>query len=1214
MKNPSLQFAVRVLVLAVLYFVTGRLGLMLPAFGSHITLVWLPTGIAVAMMMRSGYGCWPGVAIGAMAVNLSTGIHWLPASGIAAGNTAGPLLTSWLLRRMDLHTAFDRRRDILILAGGAAFGTLVSSACGVAMLLLAGEVTDGLPGAWLIWWAGDTMGIITATPLLLSFSRAEWRTIASRRSEFLIWLCSIGAAVFWVFFVRMNAQVRWAPSFLPLPLVAWAALRFGNIGTSLAIILISATAAAATATGNGAFSRARPSEGALLVWLYMATGAALGWLIAALQAGRVNAVALKNTSVEFANTLIDSMQDGFSLLDANGVQVDVNRAFCEITGFTRGELIGRRPPYPYWPPEEYERIQAALADTMEGKFSNFELTFMRRNGERFPVMVSPSAIEDETGRFINFLATVKDMTRRKKADEALLAERKRLRTVLDVLPISIFVKDAESRFLVANAASAQALGAVNWEEMIGRTDEDYFPPAIAAAFRTDELRVLAGELLVNMEEPSIGPDGLARTELITKVPLRDSEGKIIGLVGVSRDITTQKQAEEALQMAGQKLRLHFEQTPMAVIGWDLEFRVTEWNPAAHAIFGFSREEAIGHHASFIVPEKFRPHVNEVWRALLKIVGGERSSNENVRKDGTIIQCEWYNTPLVDRHGRVIGVASVVMDITERRRAQQLLAWEKSAMEIISSPAALHVVLDGLIRGLEKQEPGGLYSILLLDDDGIHLRHGAAPSLPDAYNRAIDGAAIGPSVGSCGTAVYAGRQVIVADIASDPLWADYKELALGHGLRACWSTPIRGSEGEMLGTFAIYYREPRKPLDAELDLIARATNIIHIAIERKRAEDALRESEEKFRTLFENAGDAIFLLRGERFVDCNVRTLEMFGCKGRDQIVGHPPYEFSPPLQPDGRDSVGCAIEKITAALSGQPQSFEWMHAKLDGTPFPAEVTLNTVTVGGEVMLQAFVRDISERKRAEAEIRMLNSDLERRVEQRTAELQSANKEMEAFSYSVSHDLRAPLRGMDGFSRIVQKKYGPKLDDDGRRMLDLIRDGAQRMGRLIDDLLAFSRLGRQPMEPEAIDMHAMAQSVFDELAATDPGRKLRFTLHPIPPACGTQAIIRQVWVNLISNAIKFTAGREVGVIEIGVRPGDDGAQNYYVMDNGAGFDMRQVKRLFGVFQRLHAVDEFDGTGVGLALVQRIVQRHGGRVWAEGEVDRGATFSFTLPNPLQ
>jgi PAS domain S-box-containing protein len=1213
MTTLTLHSAVRMLVLAVVYFITGRIGLMFPVFSPHITLIWMPTGIAVAGLLRCGFGCWPGIALGAIAVNLATGVTWPAVLGIAAGNTAGPLLAAWFLRWRDLHPAFDRRRDFLLLASGAAIGMAVSASLGVIMLALSGALTGGWLVAWLIWWGGDTMGVITAAPLLLSFSKAEWRTFTSRLSEFLVCLCTIGIVAFVVFFVHKDMPGgAWVPSYVTLPLIAWAAMRFGTMGTSLAIVMLTAIAATATSTGYGPFYRTNPTQGALLLWLFMATCATLGWLIAALNAGRRTAVELKNTSIEFANTLIDSMQDGFSLLDADGVQVDVNRAFCEMTGFTREELVGRKAPFPYWPPEEIERIQTALMDSRIGKSGNFELTFMRKNGKRFSVMVSTSAIANESGRYVNQLATVKDITNRKKAEAALVAERTRLRTVLDVLPISIYVKDTQSRFLVANETCAQALGAASWEEMIGKSDADYFPPAIAATFREDELLVLAGEAVINLEEPSAAPDGTARTELTTKVPLHDGGGKIIGLVGVSRNITAQKRAEEALQVANQKLRLHFEQTPMAVIEWDLEFRVTQWNPAARSIFGFSRKEATGQHGSFIVPEKARPHVDQVWQAVLKNAVGERSTNENVRKDGTVILCEWYNTALVDGQGKAIGVASVVMDITERRQAQQLLNWEKSAMELISGASSLRDVLEGLMYGLEKQAPGALCSILLLDEDGIHLRHGAAPSLPEAYNRAIDGAAIGPNAGSCGTAVYWNRQVIVSDISSDPLWAGYRELALEHGLRACWSTPIVGGMGKILGTVAIYYREPRQPLPSELELIARSAQIIRLAIKRKREEEALRESEEKFRTLFENAGDAIFLMEGEHFADCNARTLQMFGCQTRDQIVGHPPYEFSPPRQPNGRDSRECAVEKITAAFSGQPQFFEWMHTKLDGSPFPAEVSLNTVTLRGQGMLQAIVRDISERKRAEEEIRTLNADLERRVQERTAELQAANKELESFSYSVSHDLRAPLRAMDGFSRIVANNYSERLDDDGRRMLAHIRGGAQRMGQLIDDLLAFSRLGRQALDPTPIDMHALAQGVFEELAALEPARKLRLDLRPLPPSRGTQAMVRQVWVNLISNAIKFTKDRETGEIEIGARRGEAGGDVYYIRDNGAGFDMRHVSRLFGVFQRLHGMDEFEGTGVGLALVQRIVQRHGGRAWAEGAVNRGATFFFTLAHP--
>jgi two-component system sensor kinase len=228
------------------------------------------------------------------------------------------------------------------------------------------------------------------------------------------------------------------------------------------------------------------------------------------------------------------------------------------------------------------------------------------------------------------------------------------------------------------------------------------------------------------------------------------------------------------------------------------------------------------------------------------------------------------------------------------------------------------------------------------------------------------------------------------------------------------------------------------------------------------------------------------------------------------------------------------------------------------------------------------------------------------------LEASVKELDAFSYSVSHDLRAPLRAIDGFSRIVEEDYATKLDDEGRRVIGVIRGEARRMGRLIDDLLAFSRLGRQRVEPTTIDMESMARKVFAELAALEPSRRIHLQLHPLPPIVGTEAMIRQLWSNLIGNAVKFTGKRESAEVEIGVMPGATGAHVYFVRDNGAGFDMRYADRLFGVFSRLHSTEEFPGTGVGLALAKRIIDRHGGTIRGEGEVNTGATFFFTIPDP--
>jgi light-regulated signal transduction histidine kinase (bacteriophytochrome) len=255
-------------------------------------------------------------------------------------------------------------------------------------------------------------------------------------------------------------------------------------------------------------------------------------------------------------------------------------------------------------------------------------------------------------------------------------------------------------------------------------------------------------------------------------------------------------------------------------------------------------------------------------------------------------------------------------------------------------------------------------------------------------------------------------------------------------------------------------------------------------------------------------------------------------------------------------------------------------------------------------------EIEVRKRAEEEIRSLNADLERRVAERTAQLGDANKQLEAFSYSVAHDLKAPLRAVSGFSNALMEDYGSKLDGEARQYLHSIARGAKTMGKLIDDLLAFSRQGLKEMEPSRIDMDEMAKSVFEELRRAAPERKLECRLNSLPSARGDRAMVRQIWVNLLSNAIKFTEPKDYPVIEAGCAETSGDQNIYYVKDNGAGFDMSYADKLFGIFQRLHSGKDFEGTGVGLAIVRRIVQRHGGRIWAEGRVNEGATFHFTLP----
>lgn len=367
---------------------------------------------------------------------------------------------------------------------------------------------------------------------------------------------------------------------------------------------------------------------------------------------------------------------------------------------------------------------------------------------------------------------------------------------------------------------------------------------------------------------------------------------------------------------------------------------------------------------------------------------------------------------------------------------------------------------------------------------------------------------------------------------------------------------------------------------------------------KIADEQLRESEKRFRNLFEKAPYPMWVydLSTLDFLEVNQTAIANYGYT-RDEFLSMKISDIRP------KEDVVKLVEDVKQRHQDVQTSNGWKHCLKDGRQIDVQIASHLINYKEHKAALVIAKDITERIQAEEKIRQLNAELKNNLSQ----LEATNRELESFSYSVSHDLRAPLRALSGYSKMIEEDYADILDNEAKRLLGNIQQNSKRMGTLIDDLLAFSRLGRKEVQKSEINMNKLVQTVLNEINPAP--QQATITLHDLYPVYGDPSLLYQVCVNLVSNALKYSAKKEEPQIEIGSMDKNDEIV-FYVKDNGAGFDMKYADKLFGVFQRLHNPQEFEGTGIGLAIVQRIVAKHGGKIWAEAKPNEGATFYFSIP----
>jgi PAS domain S-box-containing protein len=837
---------------------------------------------------------------------------------------------------------------------------------------------------------------------------------------------------------------------------------------------------------------------------------------------------------------------------------------------------------------------------------------LRAGGEEFPLEASISQIESG-GRKLSTVI-LRDLTERQRAEEA----GARMAAVVEYSDDAIISKTLDGTITTWNSGAEKVFG-YTAAEAVGKPLLMLSPPERLHEESDILAHIARGESVEHFETVRIRKDGTRIDVSATISPIRDTSGVIVGASKIARDITGQKRVEQALRESEERFQGLADGLPQLAWMAEADGHIFWYNQRWYDYTGTTFEQMEGWAWQSVHDPDMLPKVLDRWQTSLAT--GEPLDMEFPLRgaDGKFRMFLNRVMPLKNAKGRVVRWFGTNTDISERQEAEELLAAQakilyRQAEELAASSVALEkesrmlkLVLDSVGEGLIAADREGRF--IIWNDSATKLMGRGAADLPSEqwtphYDVFLpDGITPYPPDRLPLVLSLRGESVHVELMVENP----ERE---GGVFMEVTARPMKDAEGNLCGGVAVLHDITERKR-AEADLAGQAEELSRQAEDLRISRQGLEAQTRMLELVLDSMGEGLVAADREgRFIIWNDAAKKLMGQGATDlpneQWTSHYKMYLVDGVTPYPTDDL-----PLVRALRGESVQVEMMIQQMENEPGVfLEVTArplkdNLGSLCGGVV--AF-RDVTGRKAAEREIQQLNRDLETRVIERTAELQAANQDLEAFTYSVSHDLRAPLRHMSGFTRILVEDFAAALPDEAQRHLERIEQGAQHMGVLVDELLNLTRVGRQPLTMQVTGLSPIVKDVLTLFENELEDRKVEWKIGELPFVECDPNLVRLVFQNLISNALKYSRPRSPAVIEIG-QTEKDGRRVLFVRDNGVGFSMKYADKLFGVFQRLHRAEDFEGTGVGLATVQRIVKKHGGEIWAEAELDKGATFYFTL-----